>query len=155
MWTTPLWPVMLSSALWDAKDFHRPGADSIRVRSSGLSVCSNSFLFINLHKQVKGQKTPKTLTHRCLPVDTKTWRMEDTAVDSDDLRPAATPSCQRWTGRWQSVLSHSLDPGSLWAAHKAARLQRRGWWWRLGQTERRTWINGGQSVDTYTFERFL
>lgn len=84
------------------------------------------------------RKKKKTLNRTQTPPKVNT-RRKDTVVYSDALHPAATPACQRETGRWPSALSQSTDPGRLCSARRAGRLQRPGYWWNLWQTVEKTW----------------
>ncbi len=54
-------------------------------------------------------------------------KKEDTVVDSDARHPAATPACQRATGRRRSARLLRADPDFLRSARKAGRLQRPGY----------------------------
>lgn len=118
---------MWSSALEDSKDFHLLGADSKRETSSALSVCSRVFLLRNLNTRVEEEKEKKDPEHNTNLPQRKRMNREDTVADSDARHPAATPACQRATGRRPSARLQRADPDSLCSARKAGRLQRPGY----------------------------
>lgn len=144
-------PVMPSSALGHSKDFHRLGADPNRERSSALSVCNRAFLLRNMNTWVKGVKKPEPGQNKSHPKANR--KRKDTVVCSGVLHPAATPSCQRETGRWASAPSQSAGPDCLCSARRAGRLQTPGYWWSLWRTAEKTWGEEGEWVDDYIAHR--